>query len=639
MSRKLKTATLLFFLAGLALVAHELWLKHLNNPALIKIPEFNVKPVKRVPNKEFANPFAPEGPLDRTIALYEESPLQQFFTFTGSNSGVQEPFRSFKVAVGLKKEFAGTAVFYSCDMSEIRLLEVATGEFINKVAYKIHAKPGQILTLEAEYYRKHPNIGFGTPPICGEVYPAVQLPPSRKHYVKKLEKEVFDPKGEEYSVEELLRSLMHTTAYYSPPEPFAVARAKKLLRIFPREKSLSILTELIDWIPGSEGRETFTELVKIIIGRYGGKKAVPLLPKYLAKDYGSQSRRDALVLLGLCGNDAIAAAPQIRELLESEKDDEVITAAVQLAKSLGIERPLKHLSPDEISVADTIKYKKEIAEACEEAAKLDLAENDNFQSYYDAEGKRVPIPDNVHRSLSRLDGLIEQMPKYPEMARVYLLAGMLRQKYQNWYHAVENSNGEGEHQPPLEIKTIVDTQFVFEGPGRSYYYNSWHFKRLKKLFPDSPLVPDAEYEIASKGFIGGESDEETAALYSTIDPLMDFLNKYPDSTPALKAVSHINTEYNRFTNYFKKAGHSIKVDKLGYSAVGFVNRIAKYETIAGRLPLTERAIALDEISSLWEMVGQKKKAKATAEYIINNIPGYSNLNSIRERFNRLKTGN
>jgi len=413
-------------------------------------------------------------------------------------------------------------------------------------------------------------------------------------------------------VEELLNSLKIPN-YFSSTEPFAVARAKKLLKIFPRERSLPILTELIDWIPGSHNKAVFVELVKITIGRFGGKEAVLLLPKYLTKDYSSQSRMDALELLEICGNDAIAVAPQIKELLISEKDDDTLAIAVRLAKRLKIERPLKCLSPDEVPTMDTERYKKEITAACEEAASLDLTEKDDLQSYYDSNGHRITVPENIQQIISRLDGLIERMPKYPEMARVYLLAGMLRQKYQDWYHAVENPKRDDSHQPPPEIEKIAQDQYIVWEPGDSYHYNSWHFKRLLKLFPDSPLVPDAEYEIASKGFVGGESEGDTGDLYSTIDPLMDFLKKYPTSKPALRAVNRINTEYNRFTVYFRKAGYDLKVDKPGYSVSEFVGRIAKYEAISKNLPLTEKAIVLDKVSTLWEMVGEKNKAKAAAE--------------------------
>lgn len=609
MSRKFKILISLTVLLGVSLTVHELWIKHLNSPAFAKLQDFNPPPRKRVVYTESGNVFGPAGPLDVTIAKHEESPLQQYFTFEG---GLKEPFSPFNVVVSLKKEFKGTAVFYSCDMEELMLLEVDTGEFINKITYKIHASSGQVLTLAAEYRsRRHPNIVFGTPPICGEVNPAGQFHPFTKPHVKELAIEVFDPKGEEYSVEELLNSLiLHDLIL--PDDSFAVARAKKLLKIFPQEKVSTVLTELIYWVPSIDKQSSIFGLMKIIIGRFGGKEAAPLLVRHL-KSVDSQTRITALELLEICGNDAIAVAPQIKELLISEKDDDTLSIAVRLAKRLKIERPLKCLSPDEVPTMDTERYKKEITAACEEAASLDLTEKDDFQSYYDSNGRRITVPDNIQQIISRLDGLIERMPNYPEMARVYLLAGMLRQKYQDWYHAVENQKRDDTPQPPPEIEKIAQDQYIIWESGDSYHYNSWHFKRLLKLFPDSSLVPDAEYEMASKGFVGGESEDDTTGLYSTIDPLMDFLKKYPTSKPALRAVNRINTEYNRFTVYFRKAGYDFKVDKPGYSASEFVSRIAKYEAISKKLPLTERALALDKVSALWEMVGQKNKAKAAAE--------------------------
>ena len=574
-------------------------------------------------------------PVMALIAKYNKSPLQEYFTFKAEYPSADAPYVPFNAVIGIKKEFAGTASFYSCDMGEFRLLDVGAGEFINKLTYKIYAKQGQILTLGGEYYtRKHPHSRPALPPICGEVFPADKSQFPTEPYIKETGWEFFDSNGENNSAEELIASLS-TGNEQSPPEPFAVARAKRLLKTFPREKVSPILAELISWL--GDNQPSLVELVKIIIGRFGGKEAVPLLTDLL-KSSDSATRIIGLDLLMACGKDALAADGEITELLASEKDDAVRTVVVSLAKSLGIEVPLNSLAPDEIPQADTARYKKEISKACEEASALDITENNDSHVDYDDNGDRLPLPENVAQSISSLDTLIEQMPNYPEMARVYLLLGILRQKYQDGYHAIRNPADEYSSLPPPEIEKYGDEQYVRWGPGDIYYYNSWHFMRLLKIFPDSPLAPDAAYEIASKSFSGGEPEEETDGLYATTDPLIDFLKTYPTSHPALKAISHINTEFKNFTDYFKRAGYDITIDRPGYSAGGFKDRVEKYDSVSKSLPLSAKAVALDEISELWEILGENEKAKTTAEYIVGNIPKYSNMSSIKERLKRMENG-
>lgn len=478
MLRKIKIFSAIFAFIGLAFVLRELQREQF---------DFKAKCRKWRVCKKY---LGQQGPLDKINSKHLESPLRQYFTFTNSYS--VPTFVPFNVVIGVKKEFAGTASFYSCDMSEIRLLEADSGEFIQKVTYKIYAKQGQILTLGAEYYnRQHSNISFNEPPICGEVFPENKSHPFPEPYIKETGKEYYDSSGVECSVTELLDSLAPHNLL-SLPEPFAVERAKKLLKVFPAEKTSPILIELISWISAGDKQPSTVELVKIVVERVGAKEAVPLLSRLL-ESATSTTRRIAVEMLQVCGKDAIGADTEIRKLLASEKDDEVLDAAIRLAKSQGIAIPLRYINPNDIPATKAAAHKNEIKDACDFAATLAM---DQSYSYYGDNGKRVPIPEKTKKAMVRLETLIANVPKYPEMARVYFLLGKLKLKYAGEYNEDNNA-------PPAEIKDYAEEQYFHSECGAEYYYNGWHFNRLIKLFPNSDLIDkakgEAERSISSAG--------------------------------------------------------------------------------------------------------------------------------------------
>jgi len=381
---------------------------------------------KSEPGNQQKSQYQVMADINTAIKKSQSSEVHQYFNFQKS---LHEVYRSngphipFKINVILKKEFSGTATFYSCDTNEFRFIDSDSGEFIKTLAYEVNAKSGQIASFEAEYYNaSHPQIGFAAPPICGEVIANNKLISDKEH-LRQITRDVYTKDADEWSADDLLQSL-HPYNEIWPRYPFAISHAKRLLKVFQKEKAYPVLFELVSWLDSGDKEKSTPELIQIIISRFGGKAAAPELAKLL-KNTNSACRKAAIELLAACGNDAKQATPEINELLASETDISVISALVPLAKRLKIRIPLNHLPPEDIALSEIATHKKEIKDACDFAATVDVSENDIFHESYDENGKRIPLPQNAQKAISSLEDLISRLPNYPEMAQCSFILGKL----------------------------------------------------------------------------------------------------------------------------------------------------------------------------------------------------------------------
>lgn len=295
----------------------------------------------------------------------------------------------------------------------------------------------------------------------------------------------------------------------------------------------------------------------------------------------------------------------------------------------------KELIPD--TTEKTSAQKKEIEDACKFAETLDLTENDLLHQDYNDNG-RIPLPENVKTAIVRLENLIAKYPNHPEVARAYLFLGKLRRKYQNNYYAVKDASDQDA--PPPEIAKYADNQYWLHESASTYFYNGWHFDQIIKKFPNSSVIDAAVYEKTFIPYTECDSDEN-CWVDSKLDPMVDFLNKYPNSSLAPSAIARANKAFDSLMHGWADSKgtpvvFNLESDRTGYSVKTFKDSVIRYENVANKLSPLLKASALDKISEAWGRAGEKAKAISTAEAIVSKFPDYPNINSVKDRLQKLK---
>jgi hypothetical protein len=555
--------------------------------------------------------------------------LNRLFSFDipGATGNIP-PYTPYKVIVNLKTDFSGTVKFYSCDKAKFRLLDIGNAEYAENVTYDVNAKPGPIAKFDAEFY----GIQSGTQPlICGEYSGTNQLK-GTKYAAAQTNRQIFRPEiDEDWYDTNLLDAIALS-------DPFAQARTKKLLtNYYPPEKAKSILPDLVAWIIKGDRDQKAENAFKMIVSQYGGKEAAEAL-RTLLKDSAPDKRRKAIELLSFCGKDADIASNDLQELLLTEKEGYVLRDAILLAKNRGFEIPAKYLNAEDISADKAASYIKEIKAVCDFAASIDLSRKEEFPRDYDDEGKRLPIPKDAKKAIDSLEDLIARMPNYPEMARAYLLLGMLKQRFMDNYQAdvvYEDPNDKTRYNfvPPKEIKKYAETEYLYGEPGATYFYNSYHFNRLVELFPDSEFADDAAFEKAGEGFGGECESDENCPLEVGTDYYRKFLKGYPSSNLAGKAIDAINKAFKSITG--SKERRIYKTEYFSLDA--FKTLVNDYQEAVEDVALPEKSRAYDTICTLWEKAGEPEKAAQACNFILENYPTYPTIDDVRLRAQNFKS--
>lgn len=547
----------------------------------------------------------------------QNTDLGHFFTFEASDaSGLIPPYTPFKVKVNLKGDFSGTVKLYSCDKAKFRLLDIGNGEYAENVTYEVNAKQGPIAKFDAEFYGTQ---GGTQPLICGEYSGTNQLKGTR-YAARQANRQIFRPDiSEDWYDTNILDAL-------GLSDSFAQARTKKLLtNYYPPDKVKSILPGLVARIIKEDQGQRAESTLKMIIAQHGGKEAAEALKPAL-KDSEAKNRIKAIELLSICGSDASVAADDIKDLLLKETDTGVLRDALLLAKNKGFDIPEKYLNIDDISPDFAAVHKKEIKDICDFAASIDISESDLSQRY-DDKGNRIPIPQNAQKAITDLESLITRMPDYPEAARAYFLLGNLKERFMSPYKEIFLQEDPW-RLPPPEIEGIREQYENHESAGE-YMYNGWHYKELMQRYPGNEYADDAAYKLAQLGPFG-EVETSNGELNSILYPMAEFIEEYPNSPLVYNALAQITTGFTYVGNVDFRAERY-----MWYYPKQFRASVKKYEETVKNIPLPAKAIAYDTISEAWMKLGDFAKAKELCEFILKDIPEYSQISVIKERLAKL----
>lgn len=528
-------------------------------------------------------------------------------------------YAPFVVKVHLKRDFKGTAKFFSCDPKQFMLLDDDAGEFVASHTYKINAKAGYIGKFSAEFYG---DAAGSVPLICGKVIPSAD-PWEKRYYARLTNTEILqlDAKDDWYDT--------HIMEALPQNIPFVQARTEKLLtKYYSKEKAESLLPELVSWISENFQVEVADRSIRWIVDKYGGKTAAQALVPALDSPSRATVKK-TLQLLNYCGEDKKVAFDAIKKMLHYERDGDMLRELVVVARDWGLDVPPKLLEMGDISEKDAAAYKERIFQACDRAAKVDLTQKEQYPHYYD-KGGRIPSPPDAARSIKELEELVDTMPNYPEMARAYLLLGRLMQRFENFYSWADNPQNPYDHTPP-EIKNKM-FEYQDGEPGAVFYYNGYHFDRLISLFPNSEYADDAAFE-KTKVLYGGESEgDEVYCIWRQVGPYFEFLNGYPASDLAGNAIDAINDELKRIL-----ARKDYRLTSYeGFSVEYLKSLIKRYQEVAEKVAIPQKVKAYDTICALWEKTGEDKKAIQTCGYILENYPQYSRISSVQRRAEMLK---
>lgn len=531
------------------------------------------------------------------------------------------PHTPFTLKVSLKKDFNGTAKFFSCDKSRFMLLDIPNGEFVDNKTYNVHAKKGFIAKFHAEFLG---DAAGSVPPVCAELSTA-RTGGEQRYYSELVNTQLLrlDKKDDWYS--------SHIMEALALDDPFALARTRKLLadHYLPEEVN-SLLPGLAGWIAEHKYLPQAERAIKMIIGKYGGREAARALGTVL-KSRIAEVQRKALELLSFCGQDGKEAAAAMDELLLTENNEEVLRDALLLASNWGLEIPPRLRKQDEISPGQAAAYKKEIKDVCDQAADVDLSRKEEYPRYYDDKGGRIPNPPDAAKAITRLRNLVKKMPDYPEMDRAYLLLGRLMKRFEDDYSETYDTTTHISGIPP-EIADKME-EYIDGGPSGSYYYNGCHFDRLIAFFPGSEYVDEAAFEKTNL-MQGGECEgDENCSLDYGVSRYIEFLKQYPASEQAGKAIAAINKEFSWIL--------AKKSERLAgtrdFSIKGLEATIDSYQQAVQGVAPREKAEANDVICSLWLKTGNKEKAIAACNDILKNYRSYPLAAEIKARLEKIQS--
>ncbi|MDA8324613.1 MAG: HEAT repeat domain-containing protein [Nitrospiraceae bacterium] len=558
---------------------------------------------------------------EEATAPGQGSGLSSLFDFQISEAPLPvPPHTPFMVKVSLKKDFNGTAKFYSCDKARFMLLDPTNAEFVENRTYNVHAKTGFIAKFPAEFL----GDAVGSIPfVCAELSEA-PAGSEKKYYAELLNIQILRlDKPEDWYSSHIMEAL-------ALDEPFAQARTKKLLtNYYPPEEVYSLLPGLAEWIARDENVPQAERAFKMIIGKYGGREAARALGAAL-KSPIAEARKKALELLTFCGQDGKESSAAINELLLNETDEEVLRDALLLAGNWRLEMPPKFHKQGEISPEQDAVYKQEIKDVCDHAAAVDLSQKEEYPRYYDDTGARIPEPPEATKAIASLESLIKKMPDYPEMARAYLLLGRLKKRFEDDYAETYNPTTHESGIPP-EITNKME-EYIDGGPSGSYYYNGYHFNRLITLFPNSEYADDAAFEKTNLSQGGECEGDENCSLDYGVSPYVEFLNKYPSSDLADKAIAAINGEFKWILN--EKSERIAGTEYFSIS--GLEATIASYQKAVQDVAPQNKANAEDVICSLWLKTGKKEKALAACSDVLKNYPSYPQAAEVKARIGKIQ---
>jgi len=549
--------------------------------------------------------------------------ISGLFTFQIAGApGQVAPHKVFDVKVGLKRDFTGTAKFYSCDKDKFRLLDVQNAEFVENISYKIEAKTGPIGKFQAGFFGEEDGTA---PLVCGE-FSWAPKGTEKRFYAQQTNMQIFRPdRAEDWYDTNILQAILLDDA-------FAKARTKKLLtNYYSPEAAKALLPELVKLIAEERDYYASGDAIKLIASKYGGKEPARELAGILKPAASRRPKVVALDLLSYCGADGREVAiPAVNELLIGEKDEIVVSDALLLMRNWGVEPPPRFQKRDDISSGASAEHRKEIQMVCDRAAGVDLSFEGESPSLYDDNGVHIPTPTAAKTAIDSLETLIGKMPNYPEMARAYLLLGRLKERFDTAYHEGYNAETQERSVPP-EVSGKMEQYWNHESAA-TYYYNGYHFDRLLALFPNSEYADDAAYEkIASEPGGDCEGDENCQLEYG-VEPYFGFLKKSPSSDLAGKAIAVINKEFE-----YLLGGKSDRISGSEDLSIGSLKRtIGEYEAATSSVAPAEKAKAEDVICSLWEKTGEKDKAVAACERILKGYPGYAAAADIKKRVEKMK---
>lgn len=552
------------------------------------------------------------------VSFPVNSDFSDTFTFEPANGSSPVLTHSpVTVKVSLKRDFKGVARFFSCDTRRFKFLDMSAGEFVAGYTYEINSRAGDLARLTGEF------SGNGAPPapfICGEAVPNDE-PWERRYYARRINTEPLRlaPEDDWYD--------SHIMDALALDNTFARNRTDKLLTgSYPREKTESLLPGLVSWIIEDTHAAAAERAIKVIIGKYGGEAAAQALIPALASPF-PEVKKSALRLLGHCGEYKAAAFDAINEMLREEKDEGVRREAVSLAREWGFDIPPRSLKIDEISAEAAAAYKAKIRQVCDRAAKVDLTWKEEYPRYYDDKGVRIPTPPEAAAAIRELEDLLDTMPGYPELARAYLLLGRLMQRFESYYNWSEDSND----RLPVELRDKRE-QYQDGEPDSAYYYNGYHFNRLIELFPDGEYADDAAFEKTAVMSGGTCEGDENCAINWGMSAYLEFLNNYPASSLAAKAIAAINESLEWVLS---RPGERL-AESRDFSLKEFKKTIGNYQQAVKALAPAEKAKAYDVICALWAKSGENGKAIEACEDLMEVYPGYPLAADIRARLDRMR---
>lgn len=244
---------------------------------------------------------------------------------------------------------------------------------------------------------------------------------------------------------------------------------------------------------------------------------------------------------------------------------------------------------------------------------------------------------DIRKAMHLLEAAIAKAPDAAPSAPYYLLLGKLKKEFENCQSAepsIEN--------PKMQCKGFVDyakarsREYFYNEVGGDYLYRGFHFQELETRFPSSALAVEAGYERTNLSRGGEYEGFVDCYIENAFAPVRDFLLRYPASPHAAEAVKRADDAFRKMLwgDTWKTEWTEIKDPNEAsdyYDPNNLKKLVQDYEDVAEKLPVRFRATAWETVAYYRNKFGEKERARALYQRILQENPAYEGNAEIRRQ--------